>query len=63
MSTTQPQQPNVTVQAHPDDFQNILAGIMTGLQAFQIVAPFVLQIIAIEKGQPATVTLHPPTAK
>lgn len=58
MSTPQP--PNVTVQAHPDDYQNILAGIMAGLQAFQIVAPFVLEIIAIGKGLPATVTVHPP---
>lgn len=59
MSTSQPSQPNITVQAHPDDFQNILAGVMAGLQAFQVIAPFVLQIIAIEKGQPATVTLNP----
>lgn len=57
MSTPQP--PNVTVQAHPDNFQNILAGIMTGLQAFVTVEPFILQIIEIEKGQPSTVTFHP----
>lgn len=59
MST--PQSPSVTVltvQAHPDDYQSILSGILTGLQVFQAVAPFILQIIAIEKGQPATVTVH-----
>lgn len=58
MSTPQPPI-HATIEAHPSDWQSILAAVFQGVQIF---GPFIIQLVAAQKGT-AQVTIHSlPTA-
>lgn len=51
------EQPHVTIEAHPDDWQSILSAV---LQTISVVGPFIIQLVSTSERLPAKVTVHGP---